>query len=224
MKVRASPTTIPTILGCFLGGGRDGITYLIQKSEDLVNWEYVLLIKPGQGARAKLDFTRDFSAKDEPFFIKLKYTDIETHDPWADDFDQDWISNWDELNQNTDPLASDSTDGDFIADDWEIFHMGNVSSMDNRSHADIDGLPDLLEFKQNSDPNRSAFTDADAYSDDFELFFGFDPADSEDPVIDNPTGTTYRYDAAGQLTAVFYASGKSLHYQYDSVGNMTLAY
>ena len=73
--------------------GHSGKTYFIQQSDDLMSWRYIPVIEPGQDA----DLEWSFATGADKFFMRLKYTDIATADPFGDDFDGDNISNIDEL-------------------------------------------------------------------------------------------------------------------------------
>ena len=105
--------------------GRLGRTYFIQQSHDLMSWQYIPVIELGQDRIAKWSFATDT----DKLFMRLKYTDAATLDPWNDDFDEDGISNIHELTAPAelalDPFDPDSnkdevldgledTDGDFM--------------------------------------------------------------------------------------------------------------
>lgn len=102
--------------------GEAGLTYFVQYSQDLQNWQYFPLIDHGVVHDA-VDVT-PLDASNKPlakFFMRLVYTDIPTTDPEGDDFDGDGIPNLYELvNMLTDPLLWD-TDGDGNSDANEDF-------------------------------------------------------------------------------------------------------
>ncbi len=79
--------------------GRAGRSYFIQQSEDLQTWSYVPIIETG----ADQTIQWGFSSSTDKLFLRLKYTDVSTSDPFNDDFDGDGVSNWDELQQGSDP-------------------------------------------------------------------------------------------------------------------------
>ena len=101
----------------FTWWGHLGNTYFIQQSDDLVSWRYMPFIIKGEDEMAEWQFSNDKNTT----FVRLKYTDMPTSDPRNDDFDSDDISNWDELLQQSDPLATDDQDSNGIPDDWELF-------------------------------------------------------------------------------------------------------
>ncbi|MBI2557973.1 hypothetical protein HYW20_01515 [Candidatus Woesearchaeota archaeon] len=75
--------------------------------------------------------------------------------------------------------AAKDSDGDGMADDWEI---QNGLNPDDPNDADIDsdkdGLTNIEEFRQRTDPN-AADTDNDGFTDKREVDAGTDPLDSE---------------------------------------------
>lgn len=73
--------------------GITGRTYFIQYSHDLQAWAYFPTIQSGTGQPLAWAFDSTASK----LFLRLRYTDQETYDPFYDDFDGDWISNWDEI-------------------------------------------------------------------------------------------------------------------------------
>jgi len=92
--------------------GLTGRTYFIQQSEDLLTWNYFSVIESGVGDVIAWGFTSSTGK----LFLRLKYTDVVTSDPFADDFDGDGMNNWWELRVGLDPfLANDpnaNPDGD----------------------------------------------------------------------------------------------------------------
>ena len=123
--------------------GRSGITYFIQKSDDLMSWQYAPVIEPGQDGVVEWNF--DPSA--DKLFMRLKYTDITTADPLGDDFDSDGISNQNELTLGTSPLDKD-TDGDLVNDGDELALETNPLNIDS----DGDTVGDFVEVFIGSDP------------------------------------------------------------------------
>lgn len=97
--------------------GRTGRTYFIQQSDDLMSWQYIPIIEPGQENVVEWGFATNA----DRLFMRLKYTDVPTLDPWGEDFDGDNIGNWDELLQESDPFATLDLNSNGIPDDWELF-------------------------------------------------------------------------------------------------------
>ncbi len=103
--------------------GRTGRTYFIQQSDDLMSWQYIPIIEPGQEDVVEWGFATNA----DRLFMRLKYTDVPTLDPWGDDFDGDNIGNWDELLQESDPFATLDLNGNGIPDDWELFWDSEIA-------------------------------------------------------------------------------------------------
>ncbi len=108
--------------------GHLGRSYFVQHSEDLLTWAYFPdILELGTGDR--LGYTFSISGPNRSF-LRLKYTDIPTSNPYAADFDGDGLSNWDELQRGTDPLARD-TDGDGMSDGNEFLISRNPLTADS---------------------------------------------------------------------------------------------
>jgi len=73
--------------------GRPGVVYFIQSSEDLMNWKFFRLIEPGNGVVAAWGF----GTTADRLFLRLAHTEVDSVDPWKEDFDGDGIANYDEL-------------------------------------------------------------------------------------------------------------------------------
>lgn len=146
----------------------EGRTYFVQYSEDLVTWNYLPMIEQAAG---ETDISYGFFCSSNKYFLRLKYTDQVTSDPDGDDFDQDGISNIDEITvRNTDPFAEDS-DQDGMPDGWELAYGFNpavnnyadtIVSNDPGADPDLDGFTNLEESlgaangaHMPSDPNDS---------------------------------------------------------------------
>ncbi|MEY4484142.1 MAG: hypothetical protein RL693_1594 [Verrucomicrobiota bacterium] len=96
--------------------GRYGRTYFIQQSDDLINWNQVPVIESGWDDVIQWGF----SSTAPRSFFRLSYSDASVVDPLVADFDNDGISNQDEVFiHHTNPLLGD-TDGDGIGDGSEV--------------------------------------------------------------------------------------------------------
>lgn len=169
------PTFIPGYDGTWTldWDGVPGRTYFLQHSDDLIQWKYFPVIESGAGQTIGWGF----SSSAEEFFVRLLYTDEPTSDPDNDDFDYDFLTNWEEVaTYNTDPF-NDDTDGDGLWDDFEVFFY---LTDPNDPDSDDDGLSDGDEvFNYFTDPT-SIDSDTDGLNDGDEVVVhGTDPADSD---------------------------------------------
>jgi len=131
--------------------GTLGNTYFIQYSADLISWDYMPMIKSGTGG----PLGYGFDAAGGKLFLRLHYTATPTNSPFSDDFDNDGISNWDEVKDGgsgTSPLIED-TDGDGIRDDGLVYAAindpdgaGLISSLQN-------GLIGRWDLEENNGSN-----------------------------------------------------------------------
>lgn len=125
-----------------------GRTYFVQSSdENLANWFYLDRIEVGTGDRLGYEFTNTAPR----FFFRLRYTDQPAANVQTADFDNDGVSNWDELQAGLDPFKGD-TDGDGMIDGYEITMGLNPLLSDGTS--DKDG--DLVINQEDARPNDSA--------------------------------------------------------------------
>ena len=129
--------------------GQAGRTYFLQQSEDLLHWTYVPVIEPGTGQAIGWGFT----STAPKFFLRLKYTDAATTNPFNDDLDGDGVSNWDELTQGTDPFSA-SLDTNGLPGDWETHYFGRTGVSPDED-PDGDGLTNLQEYQLGTDPTDS---------------------------------------------------------------------
>jgi hypothetical protein len=145
-----SRLTYDTLLGNydFSWWSQPGRTYFFQHSDDLLTWEYLPLIESGTDG----PLTWVFTSTADKFFLRLRYSDIPTSDPFDDDFDGDKVGNWDELIQRTDPLAAADTDTSGLPDDWEKFYFGHLG-VDPHATALGGGMTNLQHFQLGSNPN-----------------------------------------------------------------------
>lgn len=150
--------------------GRQGRTYFIQHSEDLIFWSWVPVIESGDDSVKEWGL----SSTEDRFFLRLQSTTQPTTDPQGDDFDGDGVSNLDEVNAALNPLNPDSdgdgasdgvelasgsspyfedTDLDGMWDGYEIANGLNVLSNDMLDDKDGDGVPNLWEYAKGTLPD-----------------------------------------------------------------------
>lgn len=139
-------------LAVFSWWGAAGRTYFIQQSEDLANWTYVPVIEPGAAQAIQWGFLSNA----DRFFLRLRYSDQPTSDPFAADFDGDKVSNYDELLQGTDPLLA-VLDVNGLPLDWEMFYNVAVGTDANSLAPRGDGLTYQQAFNQGLSPNDQSF-------------------------------------------------------------------
>jgi len=181
-----NPTINPIASGyTFDWNGQDQRSYFIQWSTDLEDFNYFPTIRSGTGN----PLSHGFDSSAPKMFLRLKYTDVPFIGDVNDaDFDGDNISNFDEIKiggSQTDPLLfstagdgvsdffSDS-DGNGLADGWELLHNDVVGLFSADGDADGDGLSNLGEFTAGTDPNLGD-TDGDGLSDGTEVSQSTDP-------------------------------------------------
>ena len=143
--------------------GRPGDTYFVQWSADLVNWSFLPIIYSGDGSA----IAHELPDGQGHFFTRLKWTDIpDGGNPYVRDFDEDGLSSLEELTglYPTDPLNRD-TDGDLLADGWELEH----GFMPHLADSDGNGIPDGMDDADGDGASNAAEQDNDA-----------DPNDPED--------------------------------------------
>ena len=93
--------------------GQTGRTYFVVQSDDLFTWNYVPLIESGESDV----ITWGFTSSAPKLFLRLRYTDVPTTDPFGDDFDGDGMNNWWEVRTLLDPLVANDPNANPDGDD-----------------------------------------------------------------------------------------------------------
>jgi RHS repeat-associated protein len=161
--------------------GVENRTYFVQYSLDLQTWDYLPVLLHGMGLQGT--FVEAEGA--DKFFIRLKYLDdtsINTlEEAESADFDNDGLSNLEEVETiHTDPFNGDS-DGDQMPDAWEHANGLDPTVNDAAGDLDGDGLTNLEEFQAQTKPGYYD-SDGDQLGDGFEINTpGFNPLVYNDP-------------------------------------------
>lgn len=122
--------------------------YFLMETTDLVStpWAYfpyaVLGSHGVEGVEVQMPASR-------MMFFKIAYTDDESSTLLTSDFDNDGISNGDELRSRLNIYDDSDLNGDGVSDDWESFFGANIDSSDN----DGDGWTNLEEHTMGTNPN-----------------------------------------------------------------------
>lgn len=180
--------------------GVSGRTYFIQWSLDLETWAYAPVVEFETPATP---VGTDAQGVDK-YFVRLRYVDADWVNSLQEardaDFDGDGIPNWFEVEELfSDPLDPESNGGDSdldgLADGWELFFFGNLTTADPNAI----GQPDGLTNKEKSD-------------------LGLDPdIDYSEPNATQPS--KYTYDLTGRLTGVT-APVAASNFTPDEEGNL----
>ena len=178
-------------------------TYFIQWSLDLLNWDYAPVIDFGENPDL---FGTDTEGATK-YFVRLKYVDYD----WVDDraaaetldFDGDGIPNLFEVETvGSDPFDKESAGGDSdnagmgdgMADGWELYHFGNLTTADPNAKLSPDGLTNKEKSELGLGP------------------FGDDVTAATERI-------TYSYDGE-RLDGVNYYTQREFAYGLDGNGNI----
>lgn len=126
--------------------GQNSITYFVQYSLDLQSWSYMPVIESGDGSA----ISYGFECNADKMFVRLHYTDIPTNSPHSADFDNDGLTNWEEVRvggTGTDPFDADSND-DGIRDDGLVYAAQNDPDGAGLSPATQVGIIGRWDFEQ----------------------------------------------------------------------------
>jgi hypothetical protein len=122
--------------------GHAGRTYFIQQSTGLTggSWKTLPVIASGSDQVITWGVTPASPA----LFLRLKYNDAPTVDPYRADFDGDGVSNWNEVRQGTDPLSA-ALDVNGLPFDWEtFFHIPFGTDLNALAAQRAQGATDLI--------------------------------------------------------------------------------
>jgi hypothetical protein len=147
--------------------GLAGRTDFLQFSLDLEEWHYAPLIEYGAGPKSL-----GFTSSSDKLFLRLQQAFVVTTDPEGDDYDNDGLSNIDEVTlHNTNPLDHD-TDNDGLDDGWEIEHDldprddGSINPNNGAfGDPDWDGINNLREFNSGTNPRLATDRNGDVLPD-----------------------------------------------------------
>ncbi len=172
--------------------GEPGWTYFIQVSTDLQSWMYVPEMTWGANhdpyVFSPVNGTGQLIPK---FFTRLRMSDIpvaDLEDAKNSDFDNDGVSNMDELQAGTDPFAFVDTDMDSLPDAWEMEQFGDLDE-DADGDSDNDGIKNFDELRYHLDANSN---DADASGS--KLTFSYDGDVFTGLTITTGETLTFTYD------------------------------
>lgn len=145
--------------------GVSGRTYFIQWSLDLLDWDYAPVVDFGTDP----DIFGTGTGGASKYFVRLKYADYD----WVDDrtsaeeadFDGDGIPNVFEVETvGSDPLDKNSaggdSDGDGMADGWELYHFGGLGTADPNAKLFADGLTNKEKSELGLSPTGDDLTQA----------------------------------------------------------------
>ncbi len=134
--------------------GHSGRVYFIKVSPtlDTGSWAYLPYIE--RGTNVTLSFGTNTPRAGDRFFARTVITASASTQPRFADFDNDGVSNMDELQAGLDPLSSENIDSDGMPDDWERFYLGDLSR-DGTGDFDGDGMSDADEYAAGRHPNTS---------------------------------------------------------------------
>ena len=175
-------------------------TYFVERSVDLVHWNYLPIMDFGTGTKS-CGVNTEGAPK---LFVRLHYVDDTTVTTLQEardaDFDGDGIPNWYEVEVlGTDPLDKNSAGGDSdnngLADGWEMFYFGGLGIADPNAVLKPDGLTNTEKNDLGLNPNT-----------DYSAATATQPA-------------SYSYDLVGRLTGVTAPVGAG-NYTPDDEGNI----
>ena len=128
---------------------RESYYYFLMETTDLASdsWTYFPYTILGSNGIEGVEV--QMPADSNMMFFRLCYTDDENSTLLTSDFDNDGISNGDELRDHLNIYDDSDLNEDGVPDDWESFFGANIDSADN----DGDGWTNLEEYSIGTNPN-----------------------------------------------------------------------
>lgn len=132
--------------------GHSGRVYFIKYSPTLAtgSWTYLPIVE--RGTDAMISYGANAPGAGDRFFARTVITASASTQPRFADFDNDGVSNMDELQAGLDPLVWADSDQDGMPDDWERFYFGDLSR-NGSADFDGDGVNDADEYTAGRHPN-----------------------------------------------------------------------
>lgn len=104
--------------------GKQGRSYFLEQSPDLVNWTYAPVVFGGAAQVSGLGL----NTTAERLFWRLRHTDAQNGgNAQLADFDSDGVSNLDEVTTGQNPFGNTDGDSNGLPDDWEEFNEGKFA-------------------------------------------------------------------------------------------------
>ena len=172
--------------------------HFIQGSDSLQKWDYLPHATYGDGTHTQMQM--QLSPTGSAHFYRIQSTDDPTQAPASLDFDNDGISNADELRAGT-PYhffkaeSLEDTDQDGLPDYWEQFYFGNLAQSAT-DDSDNDGIKNAYEWQVRTNPTIDETT---------QVF-------SRD---------SFTYDNRGWLNGFQFMNSLSTSLMHDAEGNPT---
>ena len=128
---------------------RESNYYFLMETTDLASEPWTYFPYAVLGSNSVEGIEMQMPADTEKMFFRLSYTNDEDSTLLTSDFDNDGISNGDELRNLLNIYDNSDLNGDGVPDDWESFFGANIDSADN----DGDGWTNLEEYSMGTNPN-----------------------------------------------------------------------
>lgn len=104
--------------------GKQGRSYFLEQSPDLVNWTYAPVVFGGAAQVSGLGL----NTTAERLFWRLRHTDAQNGgNAQLADFDSDGVSNLDEVTTGQNPFGNADANTNGLPDDWEEFNEGKFA-------------------------------------------------------------------------------------------------